>query len=74
MGIIYPCKSCQGRYVGCHSDCQEYKEAKQKQQALKDERDRKKNVDYYIIENTIKNKNRTQKRKQSNRCHYNCNE
>lgn len=30
MLITAPCKNCTGRYTGCHSKCEKYKEFKRK--------------------------------------------
>ena len=33
----FPCKNCEKRYVGCHGSCNEYKEAKEKNDKEKEE-------------------------------------
>lgn len=33
----FPCKNCDKRYVGCHGSCEEYKEAKKKNDKEREE-------------------------------------
>ena len=40
MKIDYPCKDCSDRCLGCHSECEKYKEASKKNEALRDKRHR----------------------------------
>lgn len=74
MGVSYPCKNCPDRHPGCHSTCEDYNDVKQKREKLYKEERKRKAIECYAIENAQKNKMKTMKRKQSNRCHYNCNE
>ena len=38
MAIIYPCKGCEERYIGCHSKCSKYKECSDKSHEINDKR------------------------------------
>ncbi len=33
--MVYPCKGCESREVGCHSFCEKYKEAKKMNNRIK---------------------------------------
>jgi hypothetical protein len=33
--MVYPCKDCEDREVGCHSFCEKYKEAKKMDNRIK---------------------------------------
>lgn len=33
--MVYPCKGCENREVGCHSFCEKYKEAKKMDNRIK---------------------------------------
>lgn len=48
IGII-TCKDCQYRYVGCHSLCEKYKEAREENKRLKESLKRSK-----VIENDLR--------------------
>lgn len=39
----YPCKECGRREIGCHSDCQQYADAKERQDAMR-ARDQKESI------------------------------
>lgn len=38
MSIVYPCKDCEERYLGCHSKCEKYKECSEKSHRLSSQR------------------------------------
>lgn len=42
LGTICPCKGCTSRHIACHSDCEGYKQFKEKREAdLKADREQK---------------------------------
>ena len=38
MAIIYPCKDCEERRIGCHSECEKYKDCSNKSHEINDKR------------------------------------
>ena len=38
MRLQAPCKDCEKRYLGCHSECDDYIDYNNKQQKIRDER------------------------------------
>ena len=38
MRLQAPCKDCEKRYLGCHSECADYIDYNNKQQKIRDER------------------------------------
>lgn len=38
MAIIYPCKDCSDRRIGCHSECEKYKDCTDKARQIRDQR------------------------------------
>ena len=38
MRLQAPCKDCEKRYLGCHSECADYNNYNNKQQKVRDER------------------------------------
>ena len=38
MAIIYPCKDCSDRRIGCHSECEKYKDCADKARQIRDQR------------------------------------
>ena len=38
MRLQAPCKDCEKRYLGCHSECDDYIDYSNKQQKIRDER------------------------------------
>lgn len=38
MAIIYPCKDCSERRIGCHSECEKYKDCSNKSHEINDKR------------------------------------
>lgn len=41
--IDAPCADCQKRYVGCHSDCEDYKTWKSEQMSVAEDKRKRKN-------------------------------
>lgn len=48
--VTYPCKGCTERYVGCHSECEKYIEAKKNRTEALGTRDRNKKIDDTIYD------------------------
>lgn len=38
MAIIYPCKDCSERHIGCHSECEKYKDCTNKARQIREKR------------------------------------
>lgn len=38
MAIIYSCKDCSERHIGCHSECEKYKDCTNKSHEINDKR------------------------------------
>ena len=49
MSYSSPCKGCNKRYVGCHSDCEDYLKFAENRKAIREERaaQRQADDDYY---------------------------
>lgn len=74
MGIRFCPPDCPDRHPGCHSVCKDYEENKQKHEKIKKTKNKQRDIDVYCASSIVKNKNKTVKRKQSQRCHYYSNE
>lgn len=49
MSISNPCKDCEDRELGCHSQCDKYSEFKSKIEEIKEERIKQNFIDDYRI-------------------------
>lgn len=61
--MVNQCYECKKRYVGCHSTCEEYKRFKEENEARK----RNNDVELYVIDRTIKVRDKYVERKKSKR-------
>ena len=56
-----PCRGCTGRYVGCHAECNEYKQYRMEVDAARDERNKEIPIKSLSIDRSTKAKRRWQK-------------
>lgn len=56
---INVCKNCTDRYIGCHSECEKYKNVKLKNEALRKAVFERKSVEYGLAEHISKTKKRS---------------
>ncbi len=61
--MIRCCYKCERRYVGCHAECPEYIEAKEKHDALRDEEFRQNQGNCIATNLLIQRMNQTRRRK-----------
>ncbi len=61
--MVNQCYECKKRYAGCHSSCEEYKRFK----AENETRKRNNDVEQYVIDRTIKLRDKYVERKKSKR-------
>ena len=45
---LSPCKDCEKRYVGCHSECEQYKEFRVARDEFKKEKEQRNIMTYYV--------------------------
>ena len=57
-----PCKDCTRRYVGCHAECERYKEAKKKHAEMMMEMFKDRHVCEYLADQAAKRAKRYKKR------------
>lgn len=65
--LVVPCKDCQKRKVGCHSDCAEYKEFSAANEARREAIKREKEIDRFFTSNASRRLNEKIKKEKKKR-------
>ena len=58
-----PCKDCYKRYLGCHSECDDYIDYSNKQQKIRDERAARAEECHMIVKQINESRKRTKRGK-----------